>query len=252
MQTIILYDIPSNVPGKAWSPNTWKTRFALNYKGLPYKTEWVEYPDIAQVCKDIGADPTDVNDDGSPAYTLPAIYDPSTKTAVAESARIAQYLDTTYPDTPALIPVETVALHASFQEAFLSTIQVKMLPLLFLPTTKLFNPPSAAYFRRTREAMFGKTLEEFSPAGPIREAQWKELQEGFTKLAGWMSTDGKDRRFFMGDTICHADLSIAGWLMWTKRVLGQDSSEWAVVKTWDEGRWARMMEYFEKYEIVKE
>ena len=25
-KVIIFYDIPSTVPGKAWSPNTWKTR----------------------------------------------------------------------------------------------------------------------------------------------------------------------------------------------------------------------------------
>lgn len=26
---IIFYDIPSAVPGKAWSPNTWKTRLVV-------------------------------------------------------------------------------------------------------------------------------------------------------------------------------------------------------------------------------
>ena len=28
---IIFYDIPSTLPGKAWSPNTWKTRYVMNY-----------------------------------------------------------------------------------------------------------------------------------------------------------------------------------------------------------------------------
>ena len=57
--TITFYDIPSKIPGKAWSPNTFKTRYvhqmdsahhdrsrfdkvtnriALNFKGIPYTT----------------------------------------------------------------------------------------------------------------------------------------------------------------------------------------------------------------------
>ncbi|KAI0927060.1 hypothetical protein AcV5_007698 [Taiwanofungus camphoratus] len=249
-QDIIFYDIPSNsVKNKAWSPNTWKTRFALNYKGLPYKTVWVEYPDIAGLCKEIGAAPTDTYEDGSPAYTLPAIYDPSTKMGVAESGIIARYLDKTYPNTPVLIPEGSDAFHAAFQEAFLLTIQRKMLPIMLLATTDQLNSPSAAYFRRTREATYGK-MEELSPAGPVRDGQWEELRAGFTKVAEWMSMDGKDKPFFMGDTICHADLSIAGWLMWMKRVLGSGGPEWAAVKTWNEGKWAAFMDFFETYEIV--
>lgn len=43
----ILYDLPSKGDCKCWSPNTWKVRLPLNFKGIPYTTEWVEYPDIA-------------------------------------------------------------------------------------------------------------------------------------------------------------------------------------------------------------
>ncbi|KAF9531525.1 hypothetical protein CPB83DRAFT_786941 [Crepidotus variabilis] len=31
---IIFYDIPSKLPGCAWSPNTWKIRFYLNYRRI--------------------------------------------------------------------------------------------------------------------------------------------------------------------------------------------------------------------------
>lgn len=64
-QPVVFYDIPGNAhPQKAWSPNTQNTRYAsrreqeglltdtlryiLNYKGIPYKTVWVEYPDIGE------------------------------------------------------------------------------------------------------------------------------------------------------------------------------------------------------------
>ncbi|KAI0682851.1 hypothetical protein BC835DRAFT_807562, partial [Cytidiella melzeri] len=75
---IIFYDIDSSKPGRAWSPNTWRTRYALNYKGIPYRTEWVEYPDIEPLCKKIGGSATAKKEDGRDHYTLPMIYDPST------------------------------------------------------------------------------------------------------------------------------------------------------------------------------
>ena len=51
----------------------------MNIKGLPYRTVWVEYPDIVAVLEKIGAPPAGKAPDGSPKYTLPAIYDPNTK-----------------------------------------------------------------------------------------------------------------------------------------------------------------------------
>jgi hypothetical protein len=62
---IVLYDIPCKGRCAAWSANTlkgsvpshparsWKiadssvARLALNFKGVPYETTWIEYPDIA-------------------------------------------------------------------------------------------------------------------------------------------------------------------------------------------------------------
>ncbi|KAF9820738.1 hypothetical protein IEO21_01181 [Rhodonia placenta] len=249
---ILLYDIPGNVAGKAWSPNTWKTRYTLNYKGLPYKTIWVEYPDIAQVCKEIGATPTSTKEDGSPYFTLPAIYDPSTNTALSESARIARYLDKTYPGTPVLIPPETDAFHAAFQEALQRLVLQNISPLMLPPTCLQLNPPSHVYFRETRERMYGKKLEEFTPVGPIRDEHWQKVQDGYSRMSSWLTADGKDKLFFMGDKICYADISIAGWTVWMKLVLGPDSAEWAAIKAWDGGRWSRFMEHFEKYEFVDE
>ncbi|KAK0452716.1 uncharacterized protein EV420DRAFT_1630370 [Desarmillaria tabescens] len=93
----ILYDIPSTVSNKAWSPNVWKARYVLNYKGLPYRTEWVDSP-------------TSKPSDGvAPHYTLPLLHDHSTGASVSESAAIARYLDKTYPETPVVIPAGTNA-----------------------------------------------------------------------------------------------------------------------------------------------
>ncbi|KAF9266028.1 hypothetical protein L218DRAFT_956986, partial [Marasmius fiardii PR-910] len=52
--SIRLFDIPSKLPQKAFSSFVWRTRYVLNYKGLPYKTTWVETPDLNAMHHQIG------------------------------------------------------------------------------------------------------------------------------------------------------------------------------------------------------
>ena len=42
----ILYDLPSKQENACWSPNTWKSRAALNFKGVSYETVWVPYHEL--------------------------------------------------------------------------------------------------------------------------------------------------------------------------------------------------------------
>lgn len=98
----------------AWAPKSWRIRYrspAANsnqdpylytqlhkvyYKGIPYKTEWLEYPDIEGKLKELGISLTSIKQDGQPFYPLPAIFDPNTSTGIADSYSIARYLDKTY------------------------------------------------------------------------------------------------------------------------------------------------------------
>lgn len=78
-------------------------RYLLNIKGLHYRTQWVELPDIADLLKSLGVPPNPI----SPfPYSLPAIYDSRTKRTIMDSAEIAKYLDDQYPDIPAVLPKE--------------------------------------------------------------------------------------------------------------------------------------------------
>ncbi|PIL22626.1 hypothetical protein GSI_15317 [Ganoderma sinense ZZ0214-1] len=251
MEPILFYDIPSHVRGCVWSPNTWKTRYSLNYKGLPYTTVWVEYPDIAPLSKKIGAAPTDKAPDGTPQYTLPAIYDPNTKTTVSDSAVIARYLDKTYPDKPTLIPPEADALHAAFNEAFRAALMPDLLQIMLPATHAQLRAKSDKYFRATRETRFGAKLEEFAPVGSEkRERHWKGIEQALDTFAQWLSAGGQEKLFFLGDRISYADMTVAGFLVWIKIVLGEDSKEWQDVLKWNDGRWARFMDAFTKYSAV--
>ncbi|KAI9058462.1 glutathione transferase FuA class [Trametes sanguinea] len=253
-EPILFYDIPTkNAHQKAWSPNTWKTRYCLNIKGLPYKTIWVEYPDIQAISRKIGATATEKRADGSFYHSLPAIYDPNTNTALAESAAIVRYLDQTYPDTPRLIPYETDALHAAFTHAFRPSLVPdlrKMRDIMIPATAVSLSPRSEATFLETHPVPSSPEYEEISRPGPKRDEHFAGFLRGLHTFTQWLEADGSRKLFFLGDRIGYADITIAAFLVWIRIVLGKDSKEWTGIRAADGGRWGKFMEAFEEYETV--
>ncbi|KAJ6557293.1 hypothetical protein DFH09DRAFT_541899 [Mycena vulgaris] len=244
IKPIVFYDIPSTAPGCVWSPNTWIIRYALNFKGLPYSTTWVEYPDIADVCKAIGAEPSMIRKNGTPYYSLPVIRDPNTGTVVSDSARIAEYLDATYPDTPKLIPAGTRTLQKAFRAAF-DNASGPIAPYIIPAIAGILRPRSEEYFVRTREEHFKKKLADLVPTGEAHEIAWKEVEAGYGKIHGWM-LEGDP--FVMGETISLADFCVAGEMQWCMTGFGADSDKWKDMMTWHGGRWARLIDALKKYE----
>jgi glutathione S-transferase len=256
---IVFYDLPSILPGKAYSLNTWKVRlvlqllsqkkkttsnpnrFILNYKGIPHRTEWIEYPDIEPHSKSLGIKPTGKKPDGSPFYTLPAIHDPSTGTSLADSYLIAEYLEETYPNTPSIFPHGTKSLQHAFQfSSFgerLGFIRSVILASIYL---KLGTQRNQEYFRRAKELAFGgqRTLEEMRAE---KEALWDKFRDGLNKIDECLAKTDDKGPFVMGDTISWADFYISGYLMSFKVVWGEDSEEWKDIASWNEGRWENLL-----------
>lgn len=191
--------------------------------------------------------PTSTKANGSPHYTLPVIHDHSTDAVVSDSAAIAEYLDATYPSTPALFPRGTLALQHAFSKAHADTLDGLWEIILPASNAKL-NPPSQEYFRRTREAFFGAKLEELSPPGPTREKHWAQVKRGFDVVNGWLEKNEQGKTFVMGDTISYADIVIVSFLIWMKRVL--EVKEWKDIESWHGGRWDALLNSFAKYETV--
>ncbi|PFH47918.1 hypothetical protein AMATHDRAFT_151008 [Amanita thiersii Skay4041] len=246
--TIIFYDIPSILPGNAWSPNTWKVRYALNFKGLPYKTEWIEYPDIKAKCLEIGIKPTGTNTDGSPYYSLPAIYDPNTKTAIADSYDIVLYLERTYPDTPRVMPNGTEALQ-SFPLYFYALGADTPLWRFTIPgTPAILNPRSKEYFIFTRERDYKSKLEDLALRGAEAEKEWKRIEEAYNKLDGFYQLSGGP--YIMGETLSYLDIMLASWSLWIRFIHGENSDKWRDVISWNQGRWGKLIQSLEKYAAI--
>ncbi|ESK98219.1 hypothetical protein Moror_266 [Moniliophthora roreri MCA 2997] len=240
------YDNPSRLKNKIWSPNTIKARYALNYKGLPYKTIWVEFPDIEAKYKEIGATPVDKKADGSPYYTVPILRDHSTGAVVSGSLQIVEYLDKQYPDTPALIPAGTLALQTAFNDAYMSKLG-GLFPFLLPKVTWIMNPRTEEFFRSTRLATYGVTMEEMYPKPESQKEQWEKLEKDLASVAGWFK-EGDE--FVMGDKPSYADMIIAGWLVPVRLLWGENSEEWKNIASWHGERWGRLVKSLQKHETV--
>ncbi|RXW21349.1 hypothetical protein EST38_g4499 [Candolleomyces aberdarensis] len=256
---ITFFDIPSTILN-AWSLNTWRTRFALNYKGLPYKTEWVEYPDIAGKLKSHGIGPTAHYPDGSPYYSLPAIIDIDDATgevraAVANSFDIAKYLDEAYPDAPKLFPHgEDKAM-----ERFVKEWPLNWAPLYiiaFKATYPKLNPASQPHFTVARakdlqDLYPGKErLEDIPLSLEERAESWKKVKACFDVLEGKVKGTDDKGQWYLGDEISFADMVIGGLLVWLKAIFGEDSVEWRDIQKWNEGRWDKFLTGLKGYQNV--
>lgn len=223
-------------------------RFSLNCKGIPYKTTWIEYPDIEAHCKKLGIQAVDTKPDGRPHYTLPAIYDSATGLAIGDSIRIAEYLDEQYPDTPKLIPAGTEALQHTFNYAFSATMRA-ILPLVLFDVNTRLHPASQEYFARTKGEEVGGCLEKIIPNEKVREEKWRAVQAEFDRLDSWLQKNPSGP-FIMGDTISFADCALAGCLLRMRIVWGEDSEGWSKIKSWHDGRWVKFLDVMKPYEAV--
>ncbi|KAK7193595.1 hypothetical protein DPSP01_000144 [Paraphaeosphaeria sporulosa] len=195
-QQVIFYDIPSKAPAKGWSFNPWKVRMVLNMKGIDYKTEFVEYPDLAPTLKALGLPPNDPNDPGYFSdYTSPAIRY-SDGTFSMESWHIVHALDKQYP-TPSL-HLEDPIVEKVRNSSMLGPIVKHLMPKV----PNLLSSVSSEYFYTTRESMFGKPLQQVE--AEATEEQWEDMKVNAKEIGDLLREKGGP--FFLGETVSYADV----------------------------------------------
>jgi len=199
---------------------------------------WVEYPDIAPLAEKIGAPPCGNKPDGSPNYAVPILYDPTVDTHLTNSLDIALYLDQTHPGDVPLFPPGTEALIRAWDDLWMQKAGIPLYQLLLADICAQLNPPSQAYFRATREAKFGSLK-------PPQDA-WSKLEVGLGAIDAYMG----QARFVAGERVTYADMIMAGWFIFARRVWGKDSEAWERVEGWHDGRWKRLLEDFADFEYV--
>ncbi|KAI0032775.1 hypothetical protein K488DRAFT_49168 [Vararia minispora EC-137] len=245
---IILYDIPSTLPNQSWSPNTWKIRYALNIKRLPYKTCWLRHHEIEPEMRRIGAQPTTHFFSGTKRYTLPAIFCPRTQTAVSDSSTIIFHIENHYPETRSLFPLGTRALQHAFVETRVVSLERVIFPLIVLRNSEILLAESQSEWRARRESWLGKRLEDVAPPGAKRDAALAAVLKNLEGIDECMRENRETTIFLTGGTPIYCDVALAAALTWMWLVLGEDSPEWGAVMGANKGRWRALIDAFKHWE----
>ncbi|KAH7136831.1 hypothetical protein B0J13DRAFT_560122 [Dactylonectria estremocensis] len=269
---IVLYDIATRPPAEksCCSPNPWKARLALNFKGLPYSTSWVALPDIVKVRSGLEVPPCRKFADGTDFYTLPIVKDPATGSLVGDSFDIAVYLQKTYPSSGAsdLFPEQTLdyafthpfailvplskaseteftdyaKFNANVDAAFSAHVQLTVQGFPFDPATT--EAVKAEWVRRAGVTRW----EDFALEGEAREKMMDSFRDTLGGLAKLFSRDTSGP-FLLGTTASYADLIVGAWLRMMHATLPE--SEWDQVRSWHDGLFGRLYDATELYAEVK-
>ncbi|KAF7728516.1 hypothetical protein EC973_005920 [Apophysomyces ossiformis] len=156
MAQVRFYDLQfPESPSMVWSPNTCKTRYALNVKGIPYETVFVSFDGVHSEI------PKLTKSDKRP--TVPIIIDLAhDNKTVQDSWDIAHYLEKAYPNTPSLFDGHE-GVHLFFHNYCTNQLLPPLFKLVVLDVHKRSGSESTQkWFRENREQRFGMTLEEFA------------------------------------------------------------------------------------------
>ncbi|KAJ5382183.1 hypothetical protein N7517_000094 [Penicillium concentricum] len=255
---ITFYDIALAPPvtKSACSPNPWKTRYALNFKGTPYKTTWVPLPDVSSVRSAFNIPASRKFADGSPYHTLPIISDPATGRIVGDSFEIATYLQEQYPSSGSgdLFPAQELefifgrdlGLYAPIAEAKFNT----NVDAVFSAHARLtvqgfpFDPATAEECKATFSRRMGVPWETLAISGEEREDLLRLFEETLGGLARLYMSDASGP-FLMGSRPSYADFIVGGWLRMSRGMLPRE--EWEALKGWHSGVFGRLHEALEVF-----
>ncbi|KAG9074299.1 hypothetical protein FS749_014157 [Ceratobasidium sp. UAMH 11750] len=253
---IVFYDLASK-DGSYWSCNTIKTRLTLNYKGLPYRVQYIHINEVQSTLKALGVSPAST---APPYYTLPTIADPSSDpdgepTYVSDTFTIAAYLDDKYPAPkyPTVFPPGTRPLQKIFVDNFAANIGGPLFQLFIRPyfPQKYLTEAALEYLLRSR----GTTVETYAHLkGEEATKRLAEVRQKWDALAETVklnsSEPGNGGAFVMGDKVTFADFAVGGMLFSLNRAEGDEGRVWQEVSTeWSDGKWGG---YWREIKAIKD
>lgn len=204
--TIRLYDLVGSDASRPFSPHCWKVAMALAHKELPFETVPTTFLEVPNV-------------EGGASKTLPLIRDGDR--LVSDSFDIALYLEDTYPDRPSLFGGEGGKAAARFVERWSQTVVHSYLGgAALLDIHARLEPADQAYFRQSREARFGRTLEDVVAGREEKLATFRRSLEPLRSMLGYQP-------FIGGDAPLFGDYIVFGAFQWARvaspfRLLAED------------------------------
>lgn len=192
-----LYELVGAEEDRRFSPYCWRIVLALKHKGLEFESVPWRFTDKDSIAF-AGTDKVPVLVDG--------------EVAIHDSPAIAAYLEKTYPDRPSLFGgPEAQALSRFYVDWTDLVLQAAIFRLVVADIPALLAPIDADYFRRSREARVGSTLEEFC-AG--RDAKLAALRQALAPLRRTLG----QQPYLAGEHPAWADYTVFGAFQWARCV----------------------------------
>jgi len=190
-----LYELVGTDAQRPFSPFCWRTRMALAHKGLSAETIPWCFTDKEAIAP-------------HKSDKVPVLLDGDT--SVVDSWAIANYLEDTYPNRPSLFGGEGGrAVQRMLNWWGDITVIGGIFPMIIADIPLNLKPVDAAYFRKSREARFGKPLEEIM-------AGRDKAVEGFRKSLDPLRLTLKTQNFLGGAAPNYADYIVFGPFQWAR------------------------------------
>ncbi len=191
----ILYDLAAADPTLRFSPYCWRTKLALAHKKLSFDTVPWRFTEKALIAF-------------SGSNLVPVLVDDGA--VVHDSQAIADYLETRYPEGASLFgDAASRALTRFVKQWTEDTLHPTIVKIVLPDIFKLLDPKDQPYFRQSREARLGCTIEALAAT---REAAIAAFQAVLPPLRGTL----RAQTFLAGSTPAYADHIVFGALQWAR------------------------------------
>ena len=196
--TLRLFDLAGEDDELRFSPNCWRTRLALAHKGLAVDTVAWRFTEKDAIAR-------------SGQGKVPVLV--AGELWLHESWDIAEYLEDHYPQQPSLFGCAQGRATARFVNQWASDVlHPAVARCIIADIAPALHVKDRDYFRATREAAFGRSLEAI---GAERGAALTTLRQVLAPLRGLLARQD----FVAGAQPAYADHAVFGAFQWA-RVLG--------------------------------
>lgn len=192
-----LFELVGKDKTQGFSPYVWRIRMALAHKGLDVEMIPLTFTEIPEL-------------DGVKAKTVPILEHDGIY--IPESWDIARYLEEKFADRPSLFGGEEGKAYANFfNYASFYNLLIPLFPALAFDIFEGLDKKDQDYFRHSREARLGKTLEE------AHENKDQALKTFRRQLYPYNSTL-RTQDFLFGSRPAYVDYILYGLFQWAKGV----------------------------------
>lgn len=194
---IQLYDLAAADPKVRFSPYCWRTKLALAHKGLAVETIPWRFGEGASIAF-------------SGQARVPVLRDGGI--VVSDSWTIASDLEARYPERPSLFGGPEARAHARLINNWVDTaLHAGLFKLIALDLWSVLAESNKAYFRQSREARFGTTLEALQGN---REQDVAAFRQSLAPVRITLAA----QPWLGGEAPTYADYILFGTLLWARAV----------------------------------